>query len=125
MPRLLAPLPVRSLTRISSPMLRGGLRHPSSTAPLSTTSASRAADPSSTPGWGGRGSESHAVNRSQHDPQSEGAQQGIKDHEEGKEGSQAISRKDEGNANKKAEEDHPEAPQPVIGMNDERGQKPN
>ena len=42
--------------------------------------------------------------------------------QQGKEGSQGISGKDEGNFNKKAKEDHPEAPEPVIGMNDERAQ---
>lgn len=35
--------------------------------------------------------------------------------------SSAISEKDHGDQNKKAKEDHPEAPGPVIGMNDERG----
>ncbi len=45
----------------------------------------------------------------------------MKSQDQGKEGSQAISRKDEGNHNKRAEEDKPEAPKPVIGMNDERG----
>ncbi|KAJ9501618.1 hypothetical protein H2202_002580 [Exophiala xenobiotica] len=77
--------------------------------------------PDSTPGWEGRSKEDHAVNRSPHDPQSANAQSGMKDHEQLKEGSQAISRKDEGNNNKRAKEDHPEAPEPVIGMNEERG----
>jgi hypothetical protein len=45
----------------------------------------------------------------------------MKDHEQLKEGSQATSRKDERNNNKRAKEDHPEAPEPVIGMNEERG----
>lgn len=45
----------------------------------------------------------------------------MKDHEELKEGSQAISRRDEDQSNKKAKRDHPEAPEPVIGMNEERG----
>ena len=43
----------------------------------------------------------------------------MKEHEEGT-GGGATSRKDEGNNNKRAEKDHPEAPM-VIGMNDERG----
>lgn len=121
MPRLpLASIPRCSLTLLSSPLRDG--RAISATSPFSTTTASLAKDTNSTPGWGGRGSENHAVNRSQHDPQSEGAQQGIKDFEEGKGGGQAISRKDEGDANAKAKEDHPEAPWPVIGMNDEKGE---
>jgi hypothetical protein len=36
-------------------------------------------------------------------------------------GSVATSEKDKENKNKKAQEDHPEAPGVVIGMNDERG----
>jgi hypothetical protein len=39
----------------------------------------------------------------------------MKQKKEGKEGSQGISQKDEGNFNKKAKDDHPEAPTPVIG----------
>ena len=61
------------------------------------------------------------MNRSPHDPQSQNAQAGMKEHEQFKEGSQAISRKDERDNNKRAKEDHPEAPEPVIGMNEERG----
>jgi len=37
--------------------------------------------------------------------------------------SAATSEKDDGNMNEKAKRDHPEAPSPVIGMNDERGGK--
>jgi hypothetical protein len=39
----------------------------------------------------------------------------MKEKKEGKEGSQGLSQKDEGNFNKKAKEDHREAPTPVIG----------
>jgi len=63
------------------------------------------------------------VKRPAHDTQAQTAQQGMKDHEEMKEGSDAISRRDERDSNKKAKEDHPEAPEPVIGMNAERGSK--
>lgn len=38
-------------------------------------------------------------------------------------GSGAVSGRDEKNMNEKAKKDHPEAPGPVIGMNDERGGK--
>jgi hypothetical protein len=75
----------------------------------------------STPGWEGRSGDDHAVNRDGLDVQSDSAQEAMKSKQEGKEGSQAISEKDEGSHNKRAEEDHPEAPGPVIGMNDERG----
>jgi hypothetical protein len=34
---------------------------------------------------------------------------------------QSTSQQDQRNSNKRAEQDHPEAPGPVIGMNDERG----
>ena len=37
--------------------------------------------------------------------------------------SQATSRRDERQNNKRAEEEHPEAPKPIIGMNEERGTK--
>lgn len=75
----------------------------------------------SLPGWGGRHPRDHAVNRPALDPQAEGSKQGMKDHEAMKEGSDAISPKDERNSNKRAKEEHPEAPEPVIGMNEERG----
>lgn len=39
----------------------------------------------------------------------------------GGESSQAASEADQGNHNERAKKDHPEAPGPVIGMNDERG----
>jgi hypothetical protein len=61
------------------------------------------------------------VHRDRHDVQGDAAQEGLKSRSEGKEGSQAISQKDEGDHNKRAKEQHPEAPGPVIGMNDERG----
>ena len=46
----------------------------------------------------------------------------MKDHKQGKEGSDAISRKDEGNNKEKAKEEFPEAPD-TIGVNEERGSK--
>lgn len=56
------------------------------------------------------------VNRTDaNDIQAEASQSGMKQKKEGKEGSQAISQKDEGSFNKKAKDDHPEAPTPVIG----------
>ena len=61
------------------------------------------------------------MKREGYDAQSDNAQKAMKDREKGKEGSQAISQKDEGSHNKRAEQEKPEAPKPVIGMNDERG----
>jgi len=74
------------------------------------------------PGWSGRDGRDHAVKRPPYDVQAEAAQQGLKDHKEGKEGSDAISRKDERKNQSKAKDEFPEAPV-VIGMNDERGSK--
>ncbi|KIV84004.1 hypothetical protein PV11_05984 [Exophiala sideris] len=93
--------------------------------PLSTFSPLRAKAPDSTPGWEGRHGEDHAVNRSPHDPQSKNAKVGMKEKDQGESQSQAIDQGDHNNSNKKAKEDHPEAPGPVLGMNDERGGKGN
>lgn len=89
--------------------------------PLSTTTPPRANDSDATSGWKGRHGDEHAVKRDGLDVQSEQSHKAVKEHESLEEGSQAISRKDEGDNNKRAKEDHPEAPGPVIGMNDERG----
>jgi hypothetical protein len=61
------------------------------------------------------------VKRDRLNVQGDASQEGMKQRQEGQEGSQAISGKDEGSNNKRAKEDRPEAPEPVIGMNDERG----
>ena len=67
--------------------------------------------------WAGeRPKEGHVVNRTDRkDVQAEASHSGMQQKKDGKEGSQGISQKDEGNFNKKAKEDHPEAPTPVIG----------
>ena len=75
----------------------------------------------SRPGWSGRHGDDHVLNRQEHDQAAKSSHQARRDHEEMKEGSQAVSRKDEGNSNERAKKDHPEAPDVVIGMNDERG----
>jgi len=77
----------------------------------------------SKPGWEGRKGDDHALHRPALDPQAKESHEARKDHEQGKEGSQAISQKDERQSNKRAKEEHPEAPGPVLGMNDERGSK--
>lgn len=72
------------------------------------------------PGWGGRSAKDHAVNRTdQLDVQADSSQESMKQREKGEEGSQGISQKDERNNNQRAKEEHPEAPGPVLGMNDE------
>lgn len=56
------------------------------------------------------------TNNVQHDAAKEGqAERASGD------GSAATSERDDTNQNAKAKKDHPEAPGPVIGMNDERG----
>lgn len=71
----------------------------------------------SRPGWKGRDGEDHVLHREGNDAQSAPSREARQDKEQGKEGSQAISQKDERDSNKRAKDDHPEAPEPVIGMN--------
>ncbi|KAL8712721.1 MAG: hypothetical protein Q9225_006890 [Loekoesia sp. 1 TL-2023] len=80
--------------------------------------------PANSSSWEGRQPSEHATNRKDElDVQSgaskSGARQRANDDEH--EGSSATSQKDPSNQNEKAKKDHPEAPGPVIGMNDERG----
>lgn len=72
---------------------------------------------SSTPGWSGRPGSDHALHRDGKDAQSAPSQEARRGKQEGEEGSNAVSQKDERNANQRAKEEHPEAPGPVIGMN--------
>ena len=88
---------------------------------FASTPAKDSGAQNSRPGWEGRHGDDHVVNRQNKDVQTESSHQAMNDHQDLKEGSQAISRKDEGDNNKRAKEDHPEAPEPVIGMNSERG----
>ncbi|KNG89616.1 hypothetical protein ANOM_002371, partial [Aspergillus nomiae NRRL 13137] len=82
--------------------------------------------------WKGTSTEDHAVDRSKKgdntDPAVEGASSGLKDREE----YEGVARSDKPQAAtereglkhwKKAKEEHPKAPEPIIGMNDERAQK--
>ncbi|MCJ1430432.1 hypothetical protein MMC29_008350 [Sticta canariensis] len=76
--------------------------------------------------WEGRPPEEHVTNRKDElDVQSSASKSGVRERAAGGGGSGqssvAASQKDDGDQNKKAKEDHPEAPGPVIGMNDERG----
>ena len=56
------------------------------------------------------------------DTQSKPSHQGMREKDEGDSQALGVSEKG-GEDNKKAEQDKPEAPTPVIGMNDERGGK--
>ena len=73
--------------------------------------------------WSGRQPSEHVGNRGDElDVQSGASQSGKRERASGDESqSQATTEKDKGNQNEQAQKDHPEAPGPVIGMNDERG----
>lgn len=81
--------------------------------------------------WSGRQPSEHITNRTDNlNVQASASHSGQEDRSKGdpstSEGggghSQATTQKDKGNQNEQAQKDHPEAPGPVIGMNDERGQ---
>ena len=72
--------------------------------------------------WEGRQPEEHVTNREDTlDIQSAASKGGKQSRAEDSHQSGATSEKDTGNHNERAKKDHPEAPGPVIGMNDERG----
>jgi len=92
--------------------------------PAATATATRTLS-SSTPGkkWEGRQPEENIAREpDSNNVQIDASKEGKKERASG-EGSAATSEKDKGNQNEKAKEDHPEAPGPVLGMNDERGGK--
>lgn len=72
---------------------------------------------------GAQPDDDHALNRKDElDVQSEAVHSGQRERAgESEPASAATTEKDPGNQNKEAQKDHPEAPGPVIGMNDERG----
>ncbi|MCJ1374443.1 hypothetical protein MMC20_005675 [Loxospora ochrophaea] len=73
--------------------------------------------------WEGRQPEEHVTNREDElDIQSGASKSGKRDRAVDSGHSQATTEKDHGSQNERAAKDHPEAPKPVIGMNDERGQ---
>lgn len=73
--------------------------------------------------WSGRKVEDHVVNRSDaKDVQSESSQAALKEKQEGKTSHSHGLGQTSGGQNSKAKEEHPKAPEPIIGMNDERGQ---
>ena len=79
--------------------------------------------PDTTKDWKGRQCDEHTTNRDDNQNiQVDASQSGKADRAAGDQGnSQATSQQDKGDQNKQAKKDHPEAPSPVIGMNDERG----
>ncbi|KAG8526784.1 uncharacterized protein KY384_008213 [Bacidia gigantensis] len=99
-------------------MLRTLPRQPICRLPL--TSIRRAG--TGTANWDGRQADEHITNRDDHlNVQSSASKSGQKDRSGGEGHSQATTQQDKGNQNEQAKKDHPEAPGPVIGMNDERG----
>lgn len=70
----------------------------------------------------GRQPDEHVTNSSNElDVQSAASKSGKRQRAEEDHPTSAATEKDTGNQNEKAKKDHPEAPGPVIGMNDERG----
>ena len=80
-------------------------------------------DGTATKDWKGRQPEEHITNRQDNlNIQADASHSGKADRAAGGQGkSQATTQEDKGGQNKQAKKDHPEAPSPVIGMNDERG----
>lgn len=79
---------------------------------------------SGTSDWTGRQPQEHVTNKKDElNVQSSASKAGQDERAKGNANdSQATTEEDAGNQNKQAKKDHPEAPGPVIGMNDERGQ---
>ena len=100
------------------------LRNPHARVPCSMQIRLASAGSKTGSNWHGRETEEHAVNRKDElDVQAKASQSGGRERASGDERqSQASTEKDSGNQNEQAKKDHPEAPGPVIGMNDERGQ---
>ncbi|KAL5365280.1 hypothetical protein BJX96DRAFT_158882 [Aspergillus floccosus] len=83
-------------------------------------------------GWRGTRQEDHAVNRSKKrdttDPTTDAASSGLKDREESEgvvDDFKPAGATERGGLQheRKAKKEHPKAPEPIIGMNDERAQK--
>ena len=70
--------------------------------------------------WEGSTTKDHITETDDsHNVQIDGAKSGALDRAS-KDGSSAATEKDQGKSNEKAKKDHPKAPEPIIGMNDER-----
>lgn len=100
----LNPVLARNLQRFSAPSKR-----------TFTSSTTRQAS-------NGKGDNTHVTDsKDELDIQSEASKSGKRDKAVGNTQSSATSEKDLRNDNARAKKDNPEAPGPVIGMNDERG----
>lgn len=71
--------------------------------------------------WEGSSPKDHITETDDgHNVQIDSARDGAKDRASS-DGSSAATEKDPGKSNEKAKVEHPKAPKPIIGMNDERG----
>ncbi|KAF9886307.1 hypothetical protein FE257_011566 [Aspergillus nanangensis] len=85
-------------------------------------------------GWEGSKAEDHTVNRAKRhdttDPSTAASSSGMKDRMEAKINAddskpQGTTERGGSEHQRKAKKEHPKAPEPIIGMNDERGRAPN
>ena len=119
--------PISSTLRSASPLLP--IRTLGNSLPRTSLLAIQARNASGTKDWEGRQSHEHITNRDDKlNVQASASHAGREDRSKGDPSSgsdggqsQATTEKDKGNQNEQAKKDHPEAPGPVIGMNDERG----
>lgn len=82
--------------------------------------------------WKGSSTDDHAVERSKHkrditDPQTESSASGLKEKkeswgvaDESKQG--GVTEREGLKEERQAKKEHPKAPEPIIGMNDEKGE---
>ncbi|KAI9931910.1 hypothetical protein ASPWEDRAFT_27806 [Aspergillus wentii DTO 134E9] len=120
---------VPRLPRVSLLPIRSILQPAVYTTPNSVRARFSGSSPSQ---WKGSNEQGHAVNRAKGgdttDPTTEASYAGMKNREES-EGiadntkSEAETERGGLKHQRKAKEEHPNAPEPIIGMNDERGQK--
>ena len=101
----------RTARQVAVPSFVSGQRN------FARTSAAFKGNQNATTPWEGRHGDDHVLHRDAQDAQSAPSHEARNDKEQGKEGSTAISQKDERNSNQKAKDENPEAPGPVIGMN--------
>ena len=72
--------------------------------------------------WEGRDPKEHVARQDHHiNVHASASVEGRNERSTGSRGESASTEKDHKDGNRQAKEDHPEAPGPVIGMNDERG----
>ncbi|BDD64307.1 hypothetical protein MPDQ_006321 [Monascus purpureus] len=82
--------------------------------------------------WTGSSDNDHSIHRAQRrdetDPEVKGTAEGIRERAQSwgirdRTKSQAVTEREGSTFAKKAKKEHPEAPEPLVGVNDERGRK--